>query len=113
MIAVSQTPDPTGSWYRYEYSFTAMPDYPKFGVWPDGYYMSCNRFSAGSISYLGTGAAAYDRTQMIAGNPNAQMVWFTLSGSNEAFGMLPSDCDGLFPTAGTPNYFTYEYDASP
>jgi hypothetical protein len=113
MIAVSQTPDPAGSWYRYQYSFTSMPDYPKFGVWPDGYYMSCNRFSAGSISYAGTGAAAYDRTQMIAGDPNAQMVWFTLSGSNEAFGMLPSDCDGPFPTAGTPNYFTYEYDASP
>jgi hypothetical protein len=113
MIAVSQTPDPTGSWYRYQYSFTDMPDYPKFGVWSDGYYMSCNRFSAGSTYYVGTGAAAFDRTLMLEGNPNAQMIWFTLSSSNEAFGMLPSDCDGPFPSAGTPAYYTYEYDASP
>jgi len=113
MIAISQTPDPTGSWYRYQYLFSTMPDYPKFGIWPDGYYMSCNRFTAGSTYYTGTGAAAFDRTQMIAGNPDALMVWFTLSASNEAFSMLPSDCDGSFPPVGTPNYFTYEYDATP
>jgi len=47
MIAVSQTPDPTGSWYRWQFSFSDMPDYPKFGVWPDGYYMSANRFASG------------------------------------------------------------------
>jgi len=113
MIAISQTPDPTGSWYRYQYQFSTMPDYPKFGIWPDGYYMSCNRFTAGSTNYTGTGAAAFDRTQMIAGDPNAQMVWFTLSASNDAYSMLPSDCDGVFPDTGTPNYFTYEYDAAP
>jgi len=38
LVAVSTTGDPTGSWYRYAYEFTNMPDYPKFGVWPDGYY---------------------------------------------------------------------------
>jgi len=113
MIAVSQTPDPTGSWYRYQYSFSTMPDYPKFGVWPDGYYMSCNRFTAGSTYYTGTGAAAFDRTRMLTGNPDAQMVWFAISSSNEAYSMLPSDCDGVFPPAGTPDYFTYEYDSSP
>ena len=113
MIAISQTSDPTGSWYRYQYSFSDMPDYPKFGAWVDGYYMSCNRFSAGSTSYVGTGAAAFDRTLMLEGNPNAQMIYFTLPNSNEAFGMLPSDCDGPFPAAGTPAYYTYEYDASP
>jgi hypothetical protein len=113
MIAVSQTPDPTGSWYRWQYQFTSMPDYPKFGVWPDGYYMSCNRFSAGSTNYSGTGAAAFDRTLMLAGDPDAQMIYFTLSANNEAFSLLPSDCDGNFPPIGTPNFFTYEYDGSP
>ena len=48
MIAVSQTGDPTGSWYRWQYTFNGLPDYPKFGVWPDGYYMSVNRFPNGS-----------------------------------------------------------------
>ena len=112
MIAVSQTPDPTGSWYRYQYSFTTMPDYPKFGVWPDGYYMSCNRFGGGSGYFSGTGAVAYDRTLMLAGNPDAQMVLFQLPASNEAFGMIPSDCDGEFPPTGTPNYFVYESNST-
>src|SRR4029077_10100533 len=40
-IAVSQTGDATGAWYRYDFHLTfRMQDYPKFGVWPDGYYMS-------------------------------------------------------------------------
>jgi hypothetical protein len=110
MIAVSQTPDPTGSWYRYQYSFSSMPDYPKFGVWPDGYYMTCNRFGNG---YEGTGSAAFNRTLMLAGDPDAQMIWFPLPNSNEAYSILPADCDGPFPPAGTPNYFTYMYDSSP
>jgi hypothetical protein len=104
MIAVSQTPDPTGTWYRWEYSFTNFPDYPKFGVWPDGYYMSYNKFSP---SYSGPGVAAFDRTGMLAGDPNAQRITFNPSTGEGFPSMLPSDCDGTFPTAGTPNYFTY------
>ncbi len=110
MVAVSQTPDPTGSWYRYQFQFTDMPDYPKLGVWPDGYYMSCNRFSAGSTNYMGTGAAALNREKMLAGDASANMVFFTLPSSNEAYSLLPADCDGIFPATGTPNYFTYMND---
>ena len=105
MIAVSQTSDPTGSWYRWEYSFPNLNDYPKFGVWPDGYYMSYNRFSASGY-YIGPGAAVFDRTAMLAGDPNAQRITFNPSVGGFP-SMMPSDCDGTFPTAGTPNYFTY------
>jgi hypothetical protein len=107
MIAVSQTPDPMGSWYRYQYSFAQLPDYPKFGVWPDGYYMTCNRFNISTGQFAGVGAYAYDRAAMLAGSPTATRISFTLSSGAEAFGVLPSDCDGTFPAAGTPNYFTY------
>ena len=44
LVAISQTADPTGAWYRYAFQFTYMPDYPKFGVWSDGYYLSVNQF---------------------------------------------------------------------
>ena len=45
-IAVSQTDDATGAWYRYDFHLTfRFSDYPKFGVWPDGYYMSAIRVS--------------------------------------------------------------------
>ena len=110
MIAVSMTNDPTGSWYRWEYSFNGLPDYPKFGIWPDGYYMSVNRFPNG---YDGTGEAVFDRAAMIAGNASAQMVYFTLPASNNAYSLLPSSCDGEFPPAGTPNYFVYMNESPP
>ena len=60
-IAVSTTSDATGSYYLYEFDFgsNVFFDYPKIGVWPDGYYMmptssrsppSCLRASACSRS---------------------------------------------------------------
>jgi hypothetical protein len=106
MFAVSQTSDPTGPWYRWVYSFSYMGDYPKFGVWPDGYYMATNRFSA-SGGYQGTGVTAFDRSAMLSGDPNAQMVTFNPSTGEGFVTMIPSDCDGTFPPLGTPNYFTY------
>jgi hypothetical protein len=111
MIAVSQTADPTGSWYRYEYSFINMPDYPKFGVWGDGYYMSMNMFASGS-SWAGTGAVAYNRSLMLAGSASSTMIMFTKPASDEASSWLPSDCDGPFPTGTPPNYFVYIYDGA-
>jgi hypothetical protein len=110
MIAVSQTADPTGSWYRYQYSFTDMPDYPKFGVWGDGYYMSMNRFTSGSLNWAGSGAVAYNRTLMLAGSPSAIMIMFTKPATDDASSWLPSDCDGPFPTGNPPNYFLYSFD---
>ena len=35
-VAISQTPDPTGAYYRYAFSTGAnFPDYPKYGLWTD------------------------------------------------------------------------------
>jgi hypothetical protein len=106
-VAISQTSDPTGSWYRYQFQFTEMPDYPKLSVWPDGYYMTTNRFLNLLGTYKGTGAIAMDREKMLAGDPTASMIFFTLSSSNEAWAVLPSDCDSEFPPVGTPAYFMY------
>jgi hypothetical protein len=69
--------------------------------------MAVNRFNSGGTSYLGTGQAVFDRTLMITGDPTAQMVLLTLPPSNAAYSMLPSDCSGSFPPAGTPNYFVF------
>ena len=107
MIAISQTPDPMGSWYRYQYAFTELPDYPKFGIWPDGYYMTCNRFTISTGQFAGAGVYAYDRNAMLAGSATAVRISFTFNAAAEIYGALPSDCDGAFPPAGTPNYFSY------
>ena len=115
-IAVSQTPDPLGQWYRYEYSFTnKMNDYPKFGVWPDGYYMTINQFTDATQSgqWAGAGVAVFERDKMLTGQA-ARMVYFDLDSVNPSFGgMLPSDLDGLIPPpAGAPNYFAEVDDST-
>ena len=112
-IAVSQTSDPTGAWYRYAFvaSNTKMNDYPHLGVWPDGYYMTVNQFTNGS-SWGGAGVFVFERDKMLTGQ-TARMVYFDLYGVNSNFGgMLPSDLDGDPPPAGTPNYFAEVDDAS-
>ena len=104
-IAVSQTGDPTGAWYRYQFqiSATKLNDYPHFGVWSDGYYMSINQFAGNN--WGGAGAVAFERDKMLQGLP-AQAVYFDLySVDPNLGGMLPTDLDGQAPPAGTPNYF--------
>jgi N-acetylneuraminic acid mutarotase len=107
-VAVSQTADPTGAWHRYDFliSATKLNDYPKFGVWPDGYYMSINQFDGFTFAYAGAGVVAFERDQMLAGLP-ADMVYFDLEATDPNLGgMLPSDLDGMTtPPAGSPNYF--------
>ena len=53
-FAVSQSGDPvTGGWNFYSITVTdGLNDYPKFGIWTDGLYMSANLFGfpAGSAS---------------------------------------------------------------
>ena len=105
-IAVSQTGDPTGAWYRYDFliSNSKMNDYPKIGVWPDGYYMAVNQFT--NIGWGGQGVVAFERDKMLLGLP-AQMVYFDLYALDSNLGgMLPSDLDGAaLPPVNSPNYF--------
>ncbi|NJC95717.1 MAG: hypothetical protein FIB03_05145 [Anaerolineae bacterium] len=108
-VAVSQSPDPLGSWNRYEFliSNSKLDDYPKFGVWSDGYYMSINQFSCKFIgcSWAGAGAVAFERDAMLNGQA-ARMVYFDLYNVDPNLGgMLPADLDGPPPAAGTPNPF--------
>lgn len=109
-IAVSQTGDPTGAYHRYEFliSETKLNDYPKFGVWPDAYYMAANQFNCYPVfcEWAGQGAVAFERDRMLNGEP-ARMVYFDLGGTDlNLGGMLPADLDGPAPPpAGAPNTF--------
>ena len=72
-VAISQTADPTGAYFRYAISTgTNFPDYPKAAVWPDAYYISTREFAGGSGGpFAGVGAYALNRAQAMAGNPAA------------------------------------------
>lgn len=108
-IAISQTPDPTAnSWFLYTINVPNFPDYPKFGVWPDGYYMSTFDSANGNLEVF-----AFDRANMLAGFAAAS-VRFTLAALGTAnvrsTRILPADLDGPAPPAGTPNYFVRTVD---
>jgi Abnormal spindle-like microcephaly-assoc'd, ASPM-SPD-2-Hydin len=108
-VAVSQTADATGAYYRYAFAFNAFPDYPKMGVWPDGYYFTFNDFNTAGTSFLGANACAADRSKMLTGAA-ATMICF--QGNSNQWSYLPSDLDGpTAPAAGTPN-FVMELDPS-
>ena len=112
-IAVSATADPLGAWYLYDFqtSTTVMNDYPKLGVWPDGYYMTVNQFDGNSMTWAGAGVAVFQREAMLQGQP-ALMIYIDLGVVTEDYGgILPSDLDGPAPLPGTPNYFV-EWDDS-
>jgi hypothetical protein len=113
-IAVSTSGNPLGSWNRYSYSFTKLNDYPKFGVWSDGYYMSINQFTCSVLgcSWAGEGVVAFERSQMIAGG-SARAVYFDMASNASLGGMLPADLDGSAPPpSGSPNYFV-QFDDQP
>ena len=105
-VAISATPDPLGAWNRYAFQVPGNDfiDYPKFGVWPDGYYMTENEYNNTVTSFLGSRAWAFDRAAMIAGQPAAfQMSSLTIGFT--AGTMMPADFDGRTPPpVGTPNY---------
>src|SRR5712692_850178 len=102
-VAVSTTPDATGTYNRYAFSYgtTQFPDYPKLGVWPDAYYITFNIFNNGT-TFAGSKLCAYDRAAMLVGSAATQLC-FQLSSSFG--GVLPSDLDGLTPPPpGSPNF---------
>ncbi len=117
-VAVSQTADASGAWYRYSFqiSTTLLPDYPKFGVWPDGYYMSVNQFDTvmPGTPYAGAGVAVFNRTQMLAGVAATPTLMQYIDTGNASWGgMLPADLDGsTAPPANLPNPYVQANDSA-
>ncbi len=110
LIAYSTTPDPTGSYYLYDFQMPNIhfADYPKFGIWHDGLYMSGNIFTTvAATAYYGAGAFAFDRTRMIAGDPAATMIYVDVNQIEPGlFGQLPTDAEGYqAPPANLPELF--------
>jgi len=115
-VALSQTNDPTGSYYRWSIATgngNNFPDYPKAAMWPDAYYFSTREFAGGS-TFVGVGAYALDRAQALVGNPNPIVISFLAPPSPPYVvgdGLLPSDLDGMaLPPAGSPNFFVGSED---
>jgi hypothetical protein len=106
-IAISKTGDPTGAYWAYDFPLIAnrFGDYPHFGVWPDGYYMSTNDFNAAGTAFLGAGFYTFERAKMLVGDPTAKIIGFSSATNNDG-GFLPTNLQGFTPPPiGTPNLF--------
>jgi hypothetical protein len=104
-VYISQGADPiTSGWFSYDFSTPSFPDYPKYAVWSDAYYVGSNESSPALY--------ALDRTQMLAGLPATSQRFTVPDLSGFGFQMLnPSDIDGgSAPPAGSPNYFMRHKD---
>ncbi len=109
-IAISSVVgDPvTGGWYAYTFDVTHdgppgdnwFNDYPKFGIWPDAYYMTANQY--GDLGGFVGGAWAFDRSHLLNFTTPVSYTYFTVDSDG---GLLPSDLDGWdYPPSNSPNY---------
>ncbi len=100
LIAVSETPDPLGAYYRYAFQYSIFNDYPKFSSWPDGYYATYNMFDNG---YAGSTIVAFEKDSMLIGSPDARVVEF--GPFPDLYGTNTSDFDGtMLPPSDSPNW---------
>ena len=104
LIAVSQTPDPLGAWYYYTFSFDEFPDYPKFSIWGDGYYMTLNTTIQNAV--------CFERNKMLIGDGNAKMIALTFPSieTNGFFSALPAHADGNSLPDKPINFFYFQDD---
>ncbi|HXP50144.1 MAG TPA: hypothetical protein VN922_09335, partial [Bacteroidia bacterium] len=111
LFAVSKTNDPTGAYYLYAFCYdnTETSDYPKYSVWADGYYQTCN---CSPSDYV----VVYDRTNMLKGSKTAGYIAIPYNYAPWAAGCgggfyCPQtlDADGTLPPYGEPCYlFDFE-----
>jgi hypothetical protein len=116
-IGVSKTSDPvSGGWFLYALQIdsgnpTWLGDYPKFGLWPDAYYLSVNLFVNGNTSanspFEGVRVFALDRASMTTGGA-ANAIAFSITPANlgDQYSLVPATFrNGTAPPAGQPEWF--------
>ena len=105
-VYISQTSDPvSGGWFNYDFTTPNFPDYPKYAVWPEAYYVSTNE-DPGPAVY------ALDRNQMLDGLPATFQRFRAPRLAAFPFqALIPSNLDGPTPPpVGSPNYFMRHRD---
>ena len=110
LFAISKTSDPTGAYYLYTFEPDAADyaDYPKYSIWSDGYYETCNCNNQK--------VTVYERAKMLNGDPTAGFIVIpsiadpNTSSSGGFFCPQTLYADGQLPPYGSPQYFFYFTD---
>ncbi len=122
-VAISTTDDlTTTSWYTYAFPLDSIlgensegnyyfPDWPKFGVWIDAYYVGIDYQNTNDAFQInGVIACALDRTDMLVGAtalaPQCFTYPTTIDGAYIGHSLQPADVEGTTaPPTGTPETF--------
>ncbi len=95
LVAVCKGSDPVNDgWYTYRFNTgNTFPDYPKFSIWSDGYYITANKdqntASTSQVVY------ALERDKMLIGDNSAQIIGFPLPGIKTSGFYSPSGFNAL------------------
>lgn len=93
IFCISQTPDPTGAYFVYEFPTVGVfPDYPHVGIWNNSYVITTHEFNQAGTAYLGQGFYAVDRTKMVNGETTSTLIRF--QDATEG-GYLPVSLEGF------------------
>lgn len=121
-FAVSKTVDPTGGYWLYairadDNAHAWLPDYPKGGVWPDGFYFTANMFdclnsTCSSATNEGVRSFVFNRTKMEAGAALTANDVQIADLSATYFSLMPSNVRFNLPPAGRPNILVTEDQVS-
>jgi hypothetical protein len=116
-VAISQTGDPTGAYYRYAFptqedltlgpsGLYYFPDYPKYSVWTNSYLLTTRDF--GDAGGYGISVYGLERNKMVNGESKVGVFQVFLDSAVVPLnllgdGLLPADVDGVRrPRDGAP-----------
>jgi len=101
-VAVSTTSDATGSYYEYQFPLgNDFPDYPKWGIWPTGYFQTNNAFPNNGNGYVNV--CAYNSAKLLVGDRSAEQICFQTSDNDTS--LLPGDLDSNTPPPANQDEF--------
>ncbi len=118
-VAISQTNDPVnGGWHIYSatgFQTGTFPDYTKFSIWSDGYYVTANISETDTSGNTRNGQVwVLERDKMLTGDQTASIQAFSLPGietngfySPQAFNVT----DGNLPARGNATIVYMQDDA--
>src|SRR5688572_27221304 len=93
LLAVSVTNDPLGSWDAYAFQTPRFPDFPKYGIWNDAFYLTTNEGGPNFPLY------AFNRSDLLNGLDIIRFQRLTVPKNSGVFFEVgqPVDWDGMTP----------------
>ena len=100
LIAISETSDPLGSYFAYNFSTPSFPDYPKYAIWPNAYSITTNEGGPGVLHQY-----FLDRNAMLQGDPTVTIQRVEVTGNNNTeagfYVSTPVDWNGTLAPSST------------